>query len=75
MAFNNQTIKLNECCALFSNKVMLNVRNSSVITYIKYLRISIAALISYRITLARAAKTVGSDWTCSTVRELLTLIQ
>ena len=32
-------------------------------------------LISYRITLARAAKTVDSDWTCSTVRELLTLIQ
>ena len=57
---------------------MQNIRISSVITYIKYLRISIAMqpLISYRITLsARAAKTVGSDWTCSTVRELLTLIQ
>ena len=55
---------------------MQNVRNSSVITYIKYLRISIAApnFLSYY-TLARAAKTVGSDWTCSTVRELLTLIQ
>ena len=48
---------------------MQNVRNSSVITYIKYLR------ITYRITLsARAAKTVSSDWTCSNVRELLTLI-
>jgi hypothetical protein len=53
---------------LFSNKVMQNIRIFSIITYIKYLRISTAMqpLISYRITLsARAAKTVGSDWTCS----------
>ena len=59
---------------------MQNVRNSSVITYIKYLRISIAApnFLSYytrSLTVGSHTKTVGSDWTCSNVRELLTLIQ